>query len=43
MPASRVGENASNKWRSVVDVDIIGVADTPEKAITPTQKLACGV
>jgi hypothetical protein len=35
--------NASNKWRSAVDVDIIGVADTPEKAITPTQKLACGV
>ncbi|MBD0707275.1 hypothetical protein BU197_02255 [Streptomyces sp. CBMA291] len=33
---------AQTKWRSRVDVDIIGEADTPEKLVTPTQVLACG-
>ncbi|MFH7595431.1 hypothetical protein WDV06_10045 [Streptomyces racemochromogenes] len=30
------------KWRSVIDVDIIGVNDSPEKAVTKTQTLWCG-
>ncbi|MEU2450727.1 hypothetical protein ABZ605_11765 [Streptomyces sp. NPDC012765] len=30
------------QWRSRIDVDIIGVNDSPEKAVTKTQKLWCG-
>ncbi|WP_274561662.1 hypothetical protein [Streptomyces spiramyceticus] len=30
------------KWRSRIDVDLIGVADSPEKAITATKTLWCG-
>jgi hypothetical protein len=30
------------EWRSVIDVDIIGVADSPEKATTKAATLWCG-
>ncbi|MEU8570265.1 hypothetical protein AB0C51_18270 [Streptomyces pathocidini] len=30
-------------WRSVIDVDVIGVADSAEKAVTKPVKLRCGV
>ncbi|HWS37154.1 MAG TPA: hypothetical protein VN408_30965 [Actinoplanes sp.] len=30
------------KYRTVIDVDIIGYADTNEKAVTPVQTLWCG-
>ncbi|MEE1770149.1 hypothetical protein PUR34_18860 [Streptomyces sp. JV185] len=30
------------QWRSVIDVDLIGIADSPEKAVTRTVTLACG-
>ncbi len=30
------------QWRSIIDVDIIGVADSPEKAETKTVTLWCG-
>ncbi|MEU0692154.1 hypothetical protein [Streptomyces uncialis] len=30
------------KWRSVIDVDIIDVNDTPDKAVTTAQSLTCG-
>ncbi|GAA2250153.1 hypothetical protein GCM10010232_42510 [Streptomyces amakusaensis] len=30
------------QWRSVVDVDIISVNDSPEKATTPARTLECG-
>lgn len=33
----------TRQWRSVIDVDIVGVADTPEKAYTKPVKLRCGV
>lgn len=29
-------------WRSVVDVDLVGYADSSNVAITPTRRLACG-
>jgi hypothetical protein len=28
-------------WRSIVDVDIVGFADTPNRVFTPRQDLAC--
>lgn len=28
-------------WRSIVDVDIVGFADTPNRVFTPRQNLAC--
>ncbi len=31
------------EWRSVIDADIIGVADTPEKAVTKVRRVKCGV
>jgi hypothetical protein len=31
------------KWRSRVDVDIIGVADSPNKLETPSKIFNCGV
>ena len=31
-----------NEWRSVIDTDIIGVVDTPEKLYTQVQRLECG-
>lgn len=31
------------QWRSVIDVDLIGIPDSPEKAVTTTVTLACGV
>ncbi|MFJ2816755.1 hypothetical protein ACIQOU_22315 [Streptomyces sp. NPDC091279] len=31
------------EWRSVIDVDIIGVADSPEKAVTKVRQVKCGV
>lgn len=31
------------EWRSVIDTDIIGVADTPEKAVTKVRRVTCGV
>ncbi|MCX4661317.1 hypothetical protein [Streptomyces uncialis] len=30
------------KWRSVIDVDIIDVNDTPDKAVTTARSLTCG-
>ena len=33
----------STEWRSVIDVDIIGVLDTPEKLYTMGRRLNCGV
>jgi hypothetical protein len=30
------------QWRSVIDVDLIGIADSPEKAVTKTVTLSCG-
>ncbi|MDF4253295.1 hypothetical protein [Streptomyces sp. WMMB303] len=33
----------TRQWRSLIDVDIIGVGDSPEKAYTKTVKLRCGV
>ncbi|MEJ8652534.1 hypothetical protein WKI65_31740 [Streptomyces sp. MS1.AVA.3] len=32
-----------HEWRSVVDADIIGVADTSEKAVTKVRRVTCGV
>ena len=32
----------SNEWRSVIDVDILGKIDTPEKLITQVRRLSCG-
>lgn len=29
-------------WRSVVDVDVIGIADWPDKLYTPERELPCG-
>jgi hypothetical protein len=34
---------AKVQWRSVIDVDLIGVADSPERAVTATRTLYCGV
>ncbi|MET9292469.1 hypothetical protein [Streptomyces sp. NPDC003077] len=31
------------RWRSLIDVDIIGELDTPEKATTEVVSVACGV
>ncbi|WP_326619537.1 hypothetical protein OG863_19615 [Streptomyces decoyicus] len=31
------------EWRSVIDTDIIGVADSPEKAVTKVRPVKCGV
>lgn len=33
----------SNSWRSVVDVDLAGVADAPNTLTTPARTLACGI
>ncbi|MFD7664963.1 hypothetical protein [Streptomyces sp. NPDC059788] len=33
--------NTLTGWRSVVDVDLVGVADTPEKLITPARNINC--
>lgn len=33
----------STEWRSVIDVDIVGVIDSPEKLYTATRRLNCGV
>lgn len=33
----------STEWRSVVDVDIIGKLDAPNKLVTAVQRLDCGV
>ncbi|MFE9489737.1 MULTISPECIES: hypothetical protein [unclassified Streptomyces] len=30
------------QWRSVIDVDLIGIADSSEKAVTKTVTLSCG-
>jgi len=30
-------------WRSVVDVDLVGYADSPERLYTPSRLLQCGV
>ncbi|MFE3140694.1 hypothetical protein [Streptomyces scopuliridis] len=38
-----VNVNRTIHWRSVIDVDIIGVVDSPEKAVTATQSLRCAV
>ena len=32
----------STKWRSVIDVDIVGVIDTPDKLYTTPRRLNCG-
>lgn len=39
----RAGCNNSSvvSWRSVIDVDLVGVADSPEKLTTPTRNIAC--
>ena len=29
-------------WRSIVDVDLIGYADSAEKVVTPAKPLMCG-
>lgn len=34
---------AKHEFRSVVDVDLIGVPDDPKKLVTPAQTLYCGV
>ncbi|MGV9337906.1 hypothetical protein [Streptomyces sp. NPDC003688] len=34
--------DARTKWRSRVDVDIIGVADSPNKLTTPAKSFSCG-
>ncbi|MFJ7199971.1 MULTISPECIES: hypothetical protein [unclassified Streptomyces] len=41
--ARRTCENRDKtQWRSVIDVDLIGIADSPEKAVTRAVTLACG-
>ncbi|MCX4730480.1 hypothetical protein [Streptomyces sp. NBC_01363] len=30
------------QWRSLIDVDVIGEADSPEKAVTATMTSNCG-
>jgi hypothetical protein len=32
----------STEWRSVIDVDIVGVIDSPEKLYTASRRLSCG-
>jgi hypothetical protein len=32
----------STEWRSVIDVDIVGVIDTPDKLYTTPRRLNCG-
>lgn len=29
-------------WRSVIDVDLVGIPDTPNKLVTPVKYLQCG-
>ena len=42
--ARRMCENRDRtRWRSVIDVDLIGIPDSPEKAVTKTVTLLCGV
>lgn len=31
-----------HQWRSVIDVDLVGSVDSPDKGETPVQSLACG-
>ncbi|MFI0774831.1 hypothetical protein [Streptomyces sp. NPDC021212] len=31
------------QWRSLIDVDIIGVSDSPEKAVTKAVTVRCGL
>ncbi|NEA39886.1 hypothetical protein [Streptomyces sp. SID11385] len=33
----------TRQWRTLIDVDLIGVADTPEKVSTKTVTVRCGV
>lgn len=33
---------SSNEWRSEIDVDVVGYADTPDRETTPPQTLDCG-
>ncbi|MER7396908.1 hypothetical protein ABT381_15510 [Streptomyces sp. NPDC000151] len=46
-PRTTARKKCSNKqsrqWRTVIDVDIIGVNDSPEKAYTKPVKVRCGV
>lgn len=30
-----------HEWRSVIDVDLVGYADSPEKLVTPARNLNC--
>ncbi|MFJ1618454.1 hypothetical protein [Streptomyces sp. NPDC088249] len=41
-PAKTCENRDKTQWRSVIDVDLIGVADSPEKAVTKTVTLSCG-
>ncbi|MBO0512653.1 hypothetical protein [Streptomyces beijiangensis] len=34
--------DADTIWRSIVDVDVIGVNDSPDKLTTPATSLKCG-
>lgn len=41
--ARKTCENRNTtQWRSVIDVDLIDIADSPEKAVTRTVALSCG-
>lgn len=33
--------SAATQWRSEIDVDVIGILDTPGKYYTPTRSLYC--
>lgn len=35
------GGTAKTGWRSVVDVDLVGISDSPDKLTTPAQNIAC--
>ncbi|MBZ4016258.1 hypothetical protein CCS38_11000 [Streptomyces purpurogeneiscleroticus] len=39
----KCNNHRTRQWRSLIDVDVVGVNDSPEKAYTKTVKLRCGV
>jgi hypothetical protein len=36
-------DTTTHEWRSIIDVDVVGYVDSPEKLQTPAQLLPCNV
>ncbi|MEW2432637.1 hypothetical protein AB0952_00330 [Streptomyces caniferus] len=42
-PNKKCANSSKHQWRTMIDVDLIGVADSPEKAYTTPVTVKCGV